>query len=203
MIVMTSTAAEAALQPYFQVINRVVDGAWKDWRDNPLAPQMQHKRVRATCVWNQLIARSRREFADDPTVRVTTMKEWEGLLFDDRIFVRFKKAPRDLISRNYPTKHALAYNDLKQDLFDGVSRLDLVYVLDASETLIDRICIVQRDGDQVVWRLDVKGVSGDEAQNVLPFPPVPPSGTPVADRVLKSKRKQERNDAKEQLGGDS
>lgn len=203
MIVMNSTAAEAALQPYFQVINRVVDGAWKDWRDNPLAPQMQHKRVRATCVWNQLIARSRREFADDPTVRVTTMKEWEGLLFNDRIFVRFKKAPRDLISRNYPTKHALAYNDLKQDLFDGVSRLDLVYVLDASETLIDRICIVQRDGDQVVWRLDVKGVAGDEAQNVLPFAPVAPSGTPVADRVLKSKRKQERNDAKEQLGGDS
>ena len=203
MIVMKSLAAEAALQPYFQIINRVVDGAWQDWRNNPLAPQMQHKRVRATCVWNQLIARSRREFADDPTVRVTTIKEWEGLLFNDRIFVRFKKAPRDLISRNYPTKQALAYNDLKQDLFDGVSRLELVYVLDPSETLIDRICIVQRDRNQIVWRVDVKGSAGDEAQNVLPFAPIAPSGTPVAERVLKSKRKQEQNDAKEQLGGDS
>ena len=203
MIVLSSSDAHAALSPYFQLIQCVVDGAWKDWRDNPLAPQMQHKRVRATCVWNQLVARSRREFGGDPNVRVTTMKDWEGLLFKESVFLRFKKGSTGLISRNYPTNRALAYNDQMQDLLDGVSRLDLVYVLDSSETEIDRICVVQRDRKQVLWSIDVKGQASNKGQNVLPFAPVSPGGLPVAARILKSKRKQERDDGKEQLDGDS
>lgn len=203
MIVLNSSDAQATLQPYFSVIRRVVDGAWQDWLDNPLAAQMQHKRVRAMCVWNQFIARSRREFAGNADTQVTTLKEWEGLLFHDSVFMRFKKGSRELLSRNYPTSLALAYNDQKQDLFKGVSRLELIYVLDPSETEVDRICIVQRHRNQIVWWLDVKGAADDAAQNILPFPPVEPNGLPVAERVLKSKRRQERDDGRDELDGAS
>lgn len=204
MIFLSRDFAEAALQPYFDVFLREADGAWQDWMNNPLAPQLQHKRVRAACVWNQFVARSRRAFDGSANVRVQAMKEYEGLLVEGKIFLRFKKGSRDLISRNYPTDLALAYNDQGQDLFPGISRLELVYVLDPSETKIDRLCVVQRHRNQIVWWLDVKGQADDGAQNVLPFAPVEPSDQPVAQRVLKSKvKKQERGDGKKQFDGAS
>jgi hypothetical protein len=191
MIVLKPTDAEALFAPYAQRIARVVHDAWEDWKANPLARTIEHPRVRAICVWNQCVARARREFTDTD-VRVENMREWAGLLFDERVFVRFKKGSSHLLSRNYPTDTAMAFNDPQQDLLgSGIARLDLIYVLDESQVDIERIAIVQRHRSRVAWAIPLHGGT-DERQNVIPFAPTPPVGpsTPaVADRILKSKRR--------------
>jgi hypothetical protein len=202
MIIAASSECLATLEPFFPRIQRVVENAWRDWITNPFASQMQHKRVRATNVWNQLIVHSRREFDGDSAVRVAVMQEWEGLLFKDKIFLRVKKGTRELLSRNYPTKLALAFNDQGQDLFEGIIRLDLIYVLDASESEIEKICIVLRHRNRVLWALPIKGGPDAAVQNVLPFAPVQPAGPSVAERVLKSKRKQTRGGDEKRRSGD-
>ncbi|TWO68085.1 hypothetical protein FN976_24425 [Caenimonas sedimenti] len=197
---MSTEQAKQFFQPYQTQLRSVVNEAWDDWRKNPMAPQLQHRRVRATCVWNQFIARARRTFGDAANVRVTTLREWEGLLFHDRVFVRFKKASAQLLSRNYPTPLALDFHDSDKDLFGtGIKRVELVYVLDKSETEIERICLVQRHGQRIAWHLDLLG-GDDKQQTVLPFAPEAPSGPPVAKRVLKAKRSKDGR-RKRELGG--
>lgn len=200
MVVMSQAQAQQFFEPYGALLREVVNEAWTDWRSNPIAPQVQHRRVRAVCMWNQFIAGARRKFKQHDDVRVTTLREWEGLLFRDMVFVRFKKATRKLLSRNYPTPLAQDFHDTQKDLLGaGIGRLELVYVLDESETEVDRICLVQRHRQQVVWHLDLQG-GQDTAQTVLPFAPVAPSGPPVAKRVLKSKRSKDVG-RKRELGG--
>lgn len=201
MVVMSAAQAQQFFEPYGEQLRSVVKEAWSDWKKNPLAAQLQHRRVRAGCVWNQFIAHARRVFGTSADVQVATMREWEGLLIKNRVFVRFKKASAKLLSRNYPTPLALDFHDTGKDLFgSGIKRVELVYVLDKTETQIDRVCLVQRHGRYVVWHLDLLG-GGEEQQTVLPFAPEAPSGPPVAKRVLKARRSKHGGGKRKLAGG--
>jgi hypothetical protein len=200
MIVMKSSDAEALFRPYFDALRAVVEGSWSDWSKNALASQVQHRRVRANVVWNQFIARAKREFPLGGDIRVEVMKGWEGLLFKGVAFVRFKKASKALFTSNYQTSQAVAFHDAHQDLLgNGICRVELVYVLDRSETEIERICLVQRHKRYVAWTLDLKG-GEDNRQVVLPFIPRSPAGPKVAERVLKRKSRREQNGDRRQDG---
>jgi hypothetical protein len=189
MSFMTANQADAMLRPFFEDFTKVVNGAWNDWRSNTVAPQMQHKRVRANIVWNQLIANARRQFDGRPDVHVATIKDWDGVLIKDSIFVRMKKGNRNLISRNYPTQTALAFHDQTRDLFGGgICRLELLYILDASDTEIDRIVLVQRHKNSIVWCMDIDDSNLVTADILSIIPPEPDQpGVTVADRILKPK----------------
>lgn len=195
MPVITQEAAENAVRPYADDFIHIVQSAWSDWLGDAIAAQMQHKRVRANYVWNQLLARAKRQFDDKAGIRVTTFAPWDGVLIGDNIFIRMKKADKQLLSRNYPTKSALAFLDQTRDMFGGVARLELVYLLDDSETKIERIVLVQRQKQSVVWMIDLLGAD-PMMQNVIPFaePPADKPAGSVADRVLKPKRKLPDND---------
>ena len=66
--------AQSIVQPYFADFQYVVAAAWKDWRDGVIAAQMQHKRVRANYIWNQLIAHAKRRFDGNSNVQVETLR---------------------------------------------------------------------------------------------------------------------------------
>lgn len=190
--------AEQIIQLYFDDFRHVVEAAWKDWRESVLASQMQHKRVRANYVWNQLIAHAKRRFDGKANVQVENRHSWDGVLIDDKVFIRMKKGSHELLSRNYPTQAALAFHDQIQDLFGGIARLELLYVLDDSETEVERIALIQRHKKSVAWVIDLlKPV--DDVQNVIPFVPAPrPGPAPsVADRILKTKKGTKENEQPE------
>jgi hypothetical protein len=196
----TQAAAEAAVRPHFDDLVHVVQAAWKDWREASIASQMQHKRVRANYVWNQLIAHAKRRFDGHAVVRVETISRWDGLLVGDAIFIRMKKANRDLLSRNYPTQSALAFLDQTQDLFGGVARLELVYLLDDSETSIERIVLMQRHRNSVAWMIDLFG-EAPMLQNVIPLSEPPAPTGSVAQRIMKPKREQNDGNKDVSTGG--
>jgi len=101
-----------------------------------------------------------------------------------------KKADQRLLSRNYPTQSALAFVDQTRDMFGGIARLELVYLLDDSETSIERVVLMQRHKNSVAWMIDLLG-QDPMAQNVIPFaePPSTPDVGSVAKRIIKPKLK--------------
>ncbi len=194
--------AHQIVHPYFDDFRSIVADAWTDWRQGAIASQMQHKRVRANFVWNQLIAHAKRRFDGNPKIQVETLRDWDGVLIDGKVFVRMKKGTHELLSRNYPTQGALAFHDQIQDLFGGIGRLELLYVLDESEADVERIALIQRHRKSVAWVIDLLKPAND-AQNVIPFTGghMAPTTPTVADRVLKSKKGKKRDDKREPKQG--
>jgi hypothetical protein len=73
-------------------------------------------------------------------------------------------------------------------LFGGIARLELLYILNSSETDIDRIVLIQRHKKHVTWMIDLLAPVAD-MDNVLPLipqDPAPQTGS-VADRLIKPK----------------
>jgi hypothetical protein len=132
-------------------------------------------------------------------------KHWAGVLIEDKVFIRMKKAEDSLLSRNYPTPSAVAFHDQIQDLFDGVARLELVYVLSRDATELERVVLIQRHKKRVMWKLALIGDDDESAQEVLPFAPMSPPEGDVARRVIKRKNDKARKDGTENrsaMGGD-
>ena len=187
--------ADCLVRPFFADFEHVVMAAWQDWRDGTLAPQMQHKRVRANFVWNQLIAHAKRRFDGREGICVETVKDWDGVLVHDKVFVRMKKGTNRLLSRNYPTQSALSFHDQIQDLFGGIARLELLYILNDAETDVERITLIQRHRKSVAWAIDLLALHHQQ-QNVIPLIPEQPlldQGS-VADRIIKSKEERKDNE---------
>lgn len=189
MPIITQAAAEEAIRPFSKDFVHIVQSAWEDWRKGPFAPQMQRKSVRAMVVWNQMLTHAKRRFDGLEGIRVDELSPYEGIFIGRDIFVRMKKADEKLLSRNYPTRSALAFIDQNQDMFGGIARLELVYQLDKSETNIDRVVLVQRHKKSVAWMIDLHG-EDPMTQNVIPLaePPSDSGGMSVAQRIIKPKR---------------
>jgi len=190
--------AESILGPYFSDIQSIVHSAWSDWRKANIAPHMQHKRVRANYVWNQLITHAKRQFVNHHEVKVETFKKWDGMLVRNNIFIRMKKGSQNLYSCNYPTQTALAFHDQNQDMFGGVTRLELIYVLNKAETDIERIALVQRHRTSVVWIIDLINTAA-VAPNVIQMQlnNHTTDQNSVADRIIKPKLGDVENDQNE------
>ncbi|MDC7714600.1 hypothetical protein PQU96_10765 [Vogesella sp. LYT5W] len=195
------TADEAELlSPYLSEFTEVILLAWTDWLTSSIAAHMQHKRVRANNVWNQMVTHAKRLFEGRTGIQVVKVRNtWDGLLIGERIFVRMKKGNEQLLSSNVRTALSQAFNDPEEDLYNGVVMLDLVYVLDKVEAEVERVALVQRDHDRIVWTLDL--LNDDEnKQNVLPFAPPQPvqEERSVADRVLQPRREEHENEGTQQ-----
>ncbi|MFS8973894.1 hypothetical protein PO002_05170 [Cupriavidus necator] len=183
------------VQPLFEDFQHIYRSAWKDWLASPVASRMQHKRVRANFMWNQLISHAKVRFDGRAGVRVDTKSNWDGVLINEQFFIRMKKAESSLLSRNYPTRAALAFHDQIQDLFGGVARLELLYVLSSDETEVEQIVLVQRHKKQILWKIDVVGDSGADTQSIIPFAPTAPTNAgAVSDRVIKPRKDREQKD---------
>lgn len=191
MLILSREQGERLVSPFASDFVELTLSAWDDFMASGLAHQLQRRTVRANMVWNQIIARGKQRFFGNDSIRVDKISNWDGFVIDSRVFVRPKYAQDGLHSRNYPTPSALDFNDQSQDLFQGISRLDLIYTLDPLETAIERVAVVQRHKKATVWTLDLMGNS-DDGQETINFTPKEPSGTP-ADRILKPKRHGDRD----------
>jgi hypothetical protein len=192
MPIIAQDAAEQAIRPFADQLVEVVQAAFSDWLKNPYASQMQTTSFRAHAVSNQMLANAKRIFDGVEGIRVDSVPHYTGLLVGRNIFIRMKKADERMLSRNYPTKNALAFIDQNRELFGGLARLELVYQLDDAGTAVERIVLMQRHKSSVVWMIDLFGAA-PMAQNVLPFAPQPDdSSGSVAQRIIKPKRKTNR-----------
>ena len=145
------------LQPLMFVLRNAYSKAWSAWLENPLAARMEHKRVRANVVWSFVISYLR-ELLPQTGMNAEVIKACytKGIFIkiDESsgcYFIRCKKANPDFFSANYPTQNALDFVDPQIDMFGGVTRLELVYVLDKLEINIETIALVCRVNETILW----------------------------------------------------
>jgi hypothetical protein len=138
-------------------------------------------------MWNQIVAHGRSRLHGRKGIRVDKMGHYQaGFVIEDLYFIRPKFGNSTLCSRNFPTQSALAFNDQRCDLFNGVGRLDLIYTLNELATDLLEVSLVQRHQKAIAWVIPLIG-EPDEGQ--MPIPYIPPSlGGSPADRIIKPKR---------------
>ncbi len=142
-------------------------GAWGEFETNyPDRAWWRRKGTRAAIVWELTVKRAIETLASDAAV--VSHNDTVSLVFDDRLLVRFKKADMELKSRNYPTMAAQLFHEPDADLFgyEGLQRVEVVYVLNQFETKIDWIGIVARNGGSVAWYFELE--SADAAVSLFP-----------------------------------
>lgn len=157
MTLIHKDVAQLQLEAYFPLFRQVIMQAWSDWLNGTTAPRMQHSRVRATEIWNHCLWRIKEELDKGKYVgiAVSRIPYNIGVFVGDCYFIKFKKGDKSFKSSNYPTQLALDFHDPNVDIFGGVVRLELLYVLDKHEVAIERIVLTQRNNKHIAWALDL------------------------------------------------
>jgi hypothetical protein len=151
---------ERALKRIEPDLYSIVEGAWGDWLKVSGEWRTRFSRTRANLVWDRMICRAFDVFSSDPDIKFIERFNTVSFILDDHILFRFKKGDIKGLSHNYPTQLALAYHNHNIPLFPDVnwSRVEIVYSLDENktQTTIERICVVARKNDKILWGYDIK-----------------------------------------------
>jgi hypothetical protein len=146
-------------------------------------------------MWEHSVDNAVKAMEADRGLRVIAHQDTTSFIFDDAVFLRFKRAGLSLMTRNYPTALANLFHKHERDLFgfEGYHRVEIVHVFNRFQTDLDWIGVVGREKKQVLWDFELR--RGGAAVVELPPAEWP---APAADTVLRpSKPKSEEQDAEE------
>lgn len=190
MSLISKEEAMLELEPYFPLLRKAVYAAWDSWIAGPVAPRMQHKRVRANLVWNDYFFEMMKELStgEHTGIRFAKIPYNQGFAINDRFFLKFKKADSNFLSSNLQTQSAMKYHDPEIDMFGGEVRLELLYVLDRDGINIDKIAIIQRKDKFVAWAIDINAENIIEMPRVIEPNVVNKPAETVAKKVIKSRK---------------
>jgi len=142
------------LQPYENAIYDAVHGAWSDYQALQLHGRLLFpSRSRACLVYDFMVNRFIASLANDDTVRVIKRDETAKFIFAQRIYLRLKKANDRGLGSNIPTQAALEFIGQQYSLpgIPEVHKVEIVYLLNAMQTRIEKVVVVARDGDERIW----------------------------------------------------
>ena len=144
-------------RPYYNTLTSVFDNVWKNWIQNDIARRLVDKRVRSAVLRNDALffLKDQIEAEEIEGIKYVKMPHQVGFLIQDRYFVRIKKGDKSLRSSNYPTQRALDFHNPEIDMFGGLIRLELLYILSDDCVGIDKIVLTQRNGKFVAWAIDI------------------------------------------------
>lgn len=158
----------------------IAHGAWNDWLATPNRSRLRFARTRANIVHDLMVDRAITAFNGDADVRAIVKDETAKFLFGRRVLVRFKKGDGNGLGSNIETQAVLAFTD-PQLLIPGlpdVQKVDVVYVLNDLQTMIERIAVTARDNDVRLWTYDIEDRRG-ALLLPLPLPSAPDEGGKV------------------------
>ncbi len=148
-------------------------------------------------MWEHSVNNAVSALEADSGIHVVAHQDTTSFIFDDTVFLRFKRASLTLISSNYPTVLANLFHAHERDLFgfDGHHRVEIVQVFNRFQTELDWIGVVARERSNILWQFELR--RGGAAVIELPLPERP---APAADTVLRPIRPvgDERRDVDEQ-----
>lgn len=186
---MTPTAdqARAILEPYHSLIRDVIEAAWAEWkavqgfRASQGYPPMLYSRSISNYIFDALARTAIMGFGAEARVRVDVESQSFKLHFKD-LCARFKKGGEDKLGQNHPTQAALAFQEAA-GMIPGTShetgKVEIIWLPNEIWTNLDRILVVARDGDRLIWEYEVER----EASAAVVLLPTTPS-EPDADGPL-------------------
>ncbi len=181
-----------------------VNGGWDKWEELgkrvpdlmiPVGPS-----ARALLVHNYMTDLARREFADDPGVRIGSKGGFLCLTFEDKVVIRFKKFKNgNFTTSGIPTKQQQQFAYQLSFEFEGMppeaTKLVVGYLLNELQTSIETIAVTCRVGSDLRWVLDITGEDGGGGEELEP--PVRPD-EPRGPRVGPKPSEQQGNERSQQ-----
>ncbi|CRX53635.1 hypothetical protein WFJ88_18785 [Yersinia enterocolitica] len=157
MALITKEEAHSICNPYYHVFTSVFDNVWKNWLQNDVAHRIIDKRVRAAILRNDALYFLKDEIETNNLdgIKYIKVPHQIGFLILDKYFVRIKKGDKSFRSMNYPTQSALDFHNPNVDLYGGLIRLELLYILSDDGVGIDKIVLTQRNRKCVAWAIDL------------------------------------------------
>jgi hypothetical protein len=197
MAIPTMDEVKATLEPYHHDIRRVIAEAWAEWRqvETLRADQgygtIAYNRTIANFIFDGIARRAIPHFGALNTVRVEIESQTFKLYVKD-LLIRFKKGGQDRLGQNIPTFAALLFEDAEGQLPGfppHTCKIEIIWLPNEIWTDVDRVLIVARDGDYLIWEYDIERASGTGGV-VIPFPSAPDRGPPPdAGDLVKPKAK--------------
>lgn len=173
-----------------------VEAAWNICRTAPDRTWFRRKSTTAALMWEHSVNNAIAALDGEPGLHVVAHQDTTSFIFDDTVFLRFKRASLGLMSSNYPTALANLFHAHDRDLFgfEGHHRVEIVHVFNRFETELDWIGVVARERNNLLWQFELR--RGGAALIELPLPGRP---APAAETVLRPARpaSDERRDADE------
>jgi hypothetical protein len=181
MAIPTKDEARAALGPYHRLIRGVVDDAWSEWRkvqdlraNAGIDPEI-YDRTKSNSIFDAIARRGILRLAAEDAIRVE-IESQTFKFFVKGIAARFKKGGDDKLGCNWPTQAALAFMEA-----DGVlpgmppetGKVEIIWLPNEIWTKIDRVLVVARDGDRLIWEYEIEAEAGGVIV-ALPSPTEPP-----------------------------
>jgi len=187
----TEADVRKVLGPHEQTILEIVHGAWQDYQDLGLAGRLRYKRTRAGLVHEFMVQRAMDAWPAGSGVTWVEKDETAKFIVGGEAVIRFKKADQNGLGSNIMTDAVLAFIDPQMDLpgIPALSKVEVVYSLNALETKVEAVAVVARDGDRELWSYVIDDVGGAE---VVPLPLAPAPTEPdvvIVPKVLPDKTK--------------
>jgi len=157
---------------------QAVEHGWASRKAHPGNAAWIRKTTRAHVVWEGTIKKAEELLLDDDDgVEVCPHCDTISFICDDAVLVRIKKADASLRSSNVKTALSDLFDDHEADLFgyNGLQRVQIVYVLNRFETDIEWIGVVAHDKGEYLWHFELDAPASG-AEIVAFVPKSPPQG---------------------------
>ena len=144
-------ALEEALLEDFDQICRI---AHAKYRQTPSALLIEHDgRAAAACTYSHMYEEAMRRWTDRAGIKPVDIRGRKVWVVGDHAVIRLKKTDEDGKSRNYPTKQDKAYDrgDPLPGLPEPAVRVTVGYLLDPTQTQIERVQVSRPMGKSVLW----------------------------------------------------
>lgn len=183
---MTQDDVKGILEPYHDMIRQVIDESWDEWRDvhqlrlDAGYPSLLYRRTVSNYVFDAIARRAIPAFAAMPLVNVKIESQTFKLQFRG-LCARFKKGGIDNLGCNWPTQAVMAFIDadgMLPDMPPETAKVEFIWQPNEIWTQIDRVLVVARDGDDLIWEYPIDRRSAAGKLFVVPTrtPPPDPDG---------------------------
>lgn len=176
------TEVRRILSAFEPTILDVVHGAWSDWMSSPHRSTLRYPRTRACLVQEFMVKRAIEAFDGNSDVHIIHQDETAKFLIGQELLLRLKKGDANGLGCNIETQAVLNFTDPQMVIpgLPDVQKVDVVYVLNAIETQIDRVAVAARDNGTRLWSYDIED---RRSAPVLPLPQ--PTSSPDIGAVVR------------------
>lgn len=182
MAIPTKDEARRILGPFHGLIWHVVHEAWAEWREvqafrasKGFGPMLYDRSI-ANYVFDAIARRAIPIFGAEDRMTIKVEAQTFKVFVGDLV-ARMKKGDEDNLGSSAPTQAALAFEDANAPL-PGLppetAKVEIIWRPNAIGTAIERLLVVARDGDRLVWDYDIPGPAEGEKIVQFPTPPTPP-----------------------------
>ena len=175
----------STLEPYHNTIRQIVHEAWREWRSIEAHRQandfgaVAYKRTISNYMFDAIARRASRAFAAHDGIHIRAEAQTVKFHAGGDVLFRFKKGNAMKLGCNIPTQAALAFidaNAMVPGLPPETAKVEIIWQPNEIWTEIERVLVIARDGDRVIWEYDLG--AGEGGAMVIPFPmPVAPEQT--------------------------